>query len=82
MVAARLDGSYCCGPNNAIYCDADHGLFIVNDQMSNTSVRVSSSPSISTCQDLQVEHIDMRVIDCIDDCYAIIDVGSAHSLIP
>jgi hypothetical protein len=35
-----------------------------------------------TCQDLQAEHVDMRVINCINGCYAIIDVGSAHSLIP
>jgi hypothetical protein len=34
---------------------------------------------IRSCQDLQVEHIDMRVIDCIDGCLAIID---ARRLIP
>jgi len=35
-----------------------------------------------TCQDLQVEHIDMRVIDCIDGSDTIIDAGPARSLIP
>jgi hypothetical protein len=46
-------------------------------------MRCSKSLSgLITCQDLQAEHVDIRVIDCIDGCYAIIDVGSAHSLIP
>jgi hypothetical protein len=34
------------------------------------------------CQDLQAEHMNMRVIDCINDYYAIMEVGPAHSLIP
>ena len=41
-----------------------------------------AASGLITCQDLQSEHVDMRVIDCIDDCCAIIDVGSARSLIP
>jgi hypothetical protein len=34
------------------------------------------------CQDLQAEHINMRIVDCIDDYYAIMNVGPARSLIP
>jgi hypothetical protein len=33
------------------------------------------------CQYLQAEHMDMRVIDCID-CSLFMEVGPAHSLIP
>jgi hypothetical protein len=34
------------------------------------------------CQDLQAEHVYIRVIDCIDNCYAIIDAGHTRRLIP
>jgi hypothetical protein len=35
-----------------------------------------------TCQDLQAEQLNIRVVDCIDDSSATIDVGPAHDLIP
>jgi hypothetical protein len=33
-----------------------------------------------TCQDLQAEHMDMRVNDCIN-CYVLMEGGPAHRLI-
>ena len=36
----------------------------------------------SHCQYLQVEHIDIRVMDCIDCCSTFIDAGPARRLIP
>jgi len=40
-------------------------------------VRVKDNPK---CQVLQAEHMNMRIIECID-CYVLMEEGPAHRLI-